>query len=910
MLSELKSMFKKQARVERFDLIQTFHACKQEEEKIVGAYVLNMKGFVKQLECLGYVLLQDLSVGLILNGLTGDFVGFVRNYNMHNMEKMIGELHALLIEYEKGLPKKAATPHVMAIQDRGGEYISQEFKEYLKACRIVQQLTPTYTSQHNGVSERRNSTLLYMRYMMDNSKRGNIPMQERIDLNKTQGASTPEEVKSMQNVPYASAVGSIMTCLPNSDDIHKMNIGLPPSYKSLLYGSSLLSKSSPEIYNILDPSFCFHTIRTTSRGRTPIVWKDLMLSFNGYRTAILRYLPSVPNVGLEALAESLNIPEGSQDKDSLPMSCARLRNLEISWIRGAGSEAVAATRMEYSIAFASALSLSIFLPLSSWVRCTTLSVEGYPVDLRKEEVASSNHNRKKSFPPWKQQEGRERFESLLIPGGRPNSMEFSISKACRLSKERPVRICSLSIMIDSLLPSRKPLVRPLLCCIFCSSTSAAALKVGNLLVQPRDKSGLLAMTWNIYENEYDGADEFNKNPLAKNYDKHLEKQSSDDPCKNLRFKLDTSSGKDFMFDDVSDGEDEIWVTREKLNGKYKSGIGKMKEITRKIGECGGSGCWNLVHIWSLIRYLAGMENVPPIPLDIVMHLLPLSHKRTARSIVGRLILAAAAYHVWIEHNNRLFKNAKRTPEEIQDMVMVMKFYKTDIPHWSSFDFMMNEDTSDVGADMEIDDPPSDKKTMRPRRNLEKKEEKPRFSLTLSCKEIEDDFFAMMGKKLPHRPKRRSRVEQEGSILFRLPGSRQQKFLVLRFFDVKEQHGIDRLNIKKLDGNIVQKHGGSKQVGFKQLGLEAQRRLEDKHPEEKTNTDCLVKEQEKEYQTMWKIKTSNVLDFCNQRNMGFNESEKYKKTFIGSCVGTGSMQMLHRFEFEVEPLWDHTFEVEP
>ncbi|GKD85957.1 hypothetical protein Tco_1357111 [Tanacetum coccineum] len=27
----------------------------------------------------------------------------------------------------------------------------------------------------------------------------------------------------------------------------------------------------------------------------------------------------------------------------------------------------------------------------------------------------------------------------------------------------------------------------------------------------------------------------------------------------------------------------------------------------------------------------------------------------------------------------------------------------------------------------------------------------------------------------------------------------------------------RLNIKKLDGNIVQKHGSSKQVGFKQLG---------------------------------------------------------------------------------------------
>ncbi|GKC93696.1 hypothetical protein Tco_1159138 [Tanacetum coccineum] len=35
-------------------------------------------------------------------------------------------------------------------------------------------------------------------------------MQERLDLNKTQGASTPEEVKRMQNVLYASNAGSIM----------------------------------------------------------------------------------------------------------------------------------------------------------------------------------------------------------------------------------------------------------------------------------------------------------------------------------------------------------------------------------------------------------------------------------------------------------------------------------------------------------------------------------------------------------------------------------------------------------------------------------------------------------------------------------------------------------------------------
>ncbi|GKC80793.1 hypothetical protein Tco_1131567 [Tanacetum coccineum] len=62
-----------------------------------------MKGYVEKLERLGY-------------GLTGDFVGFVRNYNMHNMGKKIGKLHAPLNEYEKGLPKKVVTPQVMAIQ--------------------------------------------------------------------------------------------------------------------------------------------------------------------------------------------------------------------------------------------------------------------------------------------------------------------------------------------------------------------------------------------------------------------------------------------------------------------------------------------------------------------------------------------------------------------------------------------------------------------------------------------------------------------------------------------------------------------------------------------------------------------------------------------------------------------------
>ena len=52
--------------------------------------------------------------------------------------------------------------------DRGGEYLSDEFKDHLESCGIVSQRTSPGTPQHNGVSERRNKTLLDMvRSMMN-----------------------------------------------------------------------------------------------------------------------------------------------------------------------------------------------------------------------------------------------------------------------------------------------------------------------------------------------------------------------------------------------------------------------------------------------------------------------------------------------------------------------------------------------------------------------------------------------------------------------------------------------------------------------------------------------------------------------------------------------------------------------
>ncbi|GKB85292.1 retrotransposon protein, putative, ty1-copia subclass [Tanacetum coccineum] len=57
------------------------------------------------------------------------------------------------------------------------------------------------------------------RYYMENSKRGTIPMQEKLKLSKSQGASTHAKKQRMQNVPYASAIGSIMYAVRYADDL-------------------------------------------------------------------------------------------------------------------------------------------------------------------------------------------------------------------------------------------------------------------------------------------------------------------------------------------------------------------------------------------------------------------------------------------------------------------------------------------------------------------------------------------------------------------------------------------------------------------------------------------------------------------------------------------------------------------
>ncbi|GKA83208.1 putative RNA-directed DNA polymerase [Tanacetum coccineum] len=99
------------------------------------------------------------------------FITFTDDYSRYGYVYLLKHKHEVFETFKvfKNEVENQLGKTIKALRsDRGGEYISQEFKDYLKACGIVQQLTPLYTPQHNGVSKRRNRTLLDMvRYMMN-----------------------------------------------------------------------------------------------------------------------------------------------------------------------------------------------------------------------------------------------------------------------------------------------------------------------------------------------------------------------------------------------------------------------------------------------------------------------------------------------------------------------------------------------------------------------------------------------------------------------------------------------------------------------------------------------------------------------------------------------------------------------
>jgi hypothetical protein len=105
------------------------------------------------------------------------YVTFTDDYSRYGYIYLIkhkSETFEKFKEFKQEVENQLERKIKMLRSDRGGEYLSIEFHDYLKECGIVSQLTPPRTPQLNGVAERRNRTLLDMvRSMMS---RASLPI--------------------------------------------------------------------------------------------------------------------------------------------------------------------------------------------------------------------------------------------------------------------------------------------------------------------------------------------------------------------------------------------------------------------------------------------------------------------------------------------------------------------------------------------------------------------------------------------------------------------------------------------------------------------------------------------------------------------------------------------------------------
>ena len=93
------------------------------------------------------------------------FVSFVDDFTRMTWVSLIKFKHEVFAEFKKfriKAKKQSGQTLKILIIDVGGEYNSTEFKKLCMENGIEHELTTPYTPQHNGLTERRNQTLLDM----------------------------------------------------------------------------------------------------------------------------------------------------------------------------------------------------------------------------------------------------------------------------------------------------------------------------------------------------------------------------------------------------------------------------------------------------------------------------------------------------------------------------------------------------------------------------------------------------------------------------------------------------------------------------------------------------------------------------------------------------------------------------
>ncbi|GJZ00425.1 hypothetical protein Tco_0517854 [Tanacetum coccineum] len=84
--------------------------------------------------------------------------------------------------------------------------------------------------------------------------------------------------------------------------------------------------------------------------------------------------------------------------------------------------------------------------------------------------------------------------------------------------------------------------------------------------------------------------------------------------------------------------------------------------------------WNTIRprsamVWLKVKRFAGLPSSNPSIDSIIQDIIPFAKRKTSRSIIAKLVVAATSYFIWKERNNRMFKKSKRSNGQVVDCII-------------------------------------------------------------------------------------------------------------------------------------------------------------------------------------------------------------------------------------------------
>nr|GEV42320.1 hypothetical protein [Tanacetum cinerariifolium] len=79
--------------------------------------------------------------------------------------------------------------------------------------------------------------------------------------------------------------------------------------------------------------------------------------------------------------------------------------------------------------------------------------------------------------------------------------------------------------------------------------------------------------------------------------------------------------------------------------------------------------WDATGVWYCLKALDGLHNSSDLLDEVVSDILPFASRKSSKSIIAKLVVAATSYFIWQERNGRLFKKSKRTVNQVVECIL-------------------------------------------------------------------------------------------------------------------------------------------------------------------------------------------------------------------------------------------------